>query len=101
MSARLDDQARRYEQEMGETAAERQRRAAAKKCKTCHAPVIWAKTEAGKWMPLDYDEHEGGNVFLFLNGKCKLGRQEDATPQFATRHFSHFATCPDAAKHRQ
>jgi hypothetical protein len=103
-----DDQARLYEQEKGEDAAALQRRAAAPKCSSCGAPILWAVTEAGKRMPLDYDEHEGGNVFLFRSppgsGKpwtCKVGRQEDAPPQFASRHFSHFATCPNAAEHRR
>lgn len=100
MSTRTDEQARAYTEQMGETAAQRQKRAAAKKCKSCHAPIIWAKSD-GKWMPLNYDPDEGGNVFLFLDGKCKVGRQDDATPQFATRHFSHFATCPNADEHRR
>jgi hypothetical protein len=101
------DQDKLYEQVMGDVAAERQRRAASPRCSSCDAPILWAVTEAGKRMPLDYDEHEGGNVFLFrpLPGsnqpwKCRVGRQDDPTPQFATRHFSHFATCPNADRHR-
>lgn len=102
------DQALLYEREMGTDKADEQRRAATPRCKSCGAPILWAITEAGKRMPLDYDEHEGGNVFLFKPKpgnkepfRCRIGRQEDPTPQFTTRHFSHFATCPNASDHRR
>jgi hypothetical protein len=85
---------------MSETLQE-QKRASAKRCSSCERPIIWAKTDTGKWMPLDYDPDEGGNVFFFLDFTCKVGRQTDQTPQFATRHFSHFATCPNAKDHRR
>jgi len=89
-------------EQLGESAAQRARRDDARKCKSCHAPIIWAKNETtGKWMPLDYDPHEGGNVFLFLNGKCRVGKQDDQLPDWSTRHFSHFARCPHANDHRR
>lgn len=42
-----------------------------KECRSCRAPIFWILTPAGKPMPVDPD------------GK------------------SHFATCPDASKHRK
>lgn len=76
-------------------------RNAAKKCRSCEAPIIWATTDSGKRMPLDFDEHEGGNVFLAADGTCRVGRQEEDTTPGTTRHFSHFATCPNADQHRR
>jgi hypothetical protein len=85
---------------MDDEALARQKRDAATKCKSCAAPIRWAKTGAGKHMPLDYDEHEGGNVFFFKDGTCYVGKQDDPTPVDATRHYSHFSTCPSADRHR-
>jgi hypothetical protein len=97
-----DDQARRYREQMGETALERQKRQAATKCKSCFAPIIWAVTTGGKRMPLDYDENEAGNVFYYeRTGRCDVKTQQTPTPPGATRHFSHFATCPNASDHRR
>ena len=45
-------------------------------CRSCGADVIWVKTLAGKWMPVD--PAEGEDEFV-----------------------SHFATCPDAAGWRK
>lgn len=96
------DQEKLYEREMGDAALERQQRAAAPKCKSCHAPIRWATVRgSGKHMPLDFDESEGGNVFLLAGGVAVVGKQEDKTPFGATRHFSHFATCPNASDHRR
>lgn len=40
-------------------------------CRSCHARIFWIRTTAGKSMPVDTDG------------------------------TSHFATCPNAAKHRK
>lgn len=45
-------------------------------CRSCGVDVIWVKTPAGKWMPVDPAEE--GDEFV-----------------------SHFATCPDAAGWRK
>jgi hypothetical protein len=96
------DQEAAYRQAMGQTAADRQKRAAAVKCKSCHAPIRWATVKgSGKHMPVDFDANEGGNVFLYSkDGTCVVGKQTDRTPFGATRHYSHFATCPHADQHR-
>jgi hypothetical protein len=71
-------------------------------CRACKAPIVWAKTEAGRPMPLDAEPVDGGNVALVdgivvvlgaaarerLDGKLELYR-------------SHFATCPFADDFRR
>lgn len=55
-----------------------------KRCKACHAKIIWFKTEAGKNMPVDADTVEPDDEELDLS-----------------RHSSHFATCPNADQFRK
>ena len=70
-------------------------------CRTCGAEIIWAKTRTGKSMPLDAIP-----VGQDVEGTCLL---EDGIAYFgafdhkpdAPRYVSHFATCPNAAKHRR
>lgn len=54
------------------------------KCRSCDAPIIWFKTSAGKNIP--------------INAETVLA--EDYTLEIP-RHVAHFATCPNAAKHRK
>jgi hypothetical protein len=54
------------------------------RCRSCHAKIIWFKTEAGKNMPVDADTVEAEDDELDLS-----------------RHVSHFATCPNANQHRK
>jgi len=53
-------------------------------CGSCHAEVKWVKTKAGKNMPVNAETWEEGDT-LFDSKK----------------HTSHFATCPQAARHRR
>jgi len=64
-------------------------------CKSCGAEIIWAKTQKGKAIPLDPKpekrvvlEHPDGPMF-------------DAVATVVDTYVSHFATCPDADKHRR
>jgi len=50
----------------------------------CGARIIWFTTKTGKKMPVDADTVEVGD--------------EEYDPP---RHHSHFAICPNAAKHRR
>jgi hypothetical protein len=53
-------------------------------CRSCSARLKWLKTAAGRMMPVDFDTvAEGDAVFD------------------PAKHRSHFATCPNAAKHRR
>ncbi|MFV2091352.1 MAG: hypothetical protein ACC642_11890 [Pseudomonadales bacterium] len=55
-------------------------------CKSCGAIIIWLKTKQGNRMPVDYASFNTGDSGIFDPGKG---------------HVSHFATCPNAAKHRK
>ncbi len=55
------------------------------RCSTCNARIIWLKTQKGANMPVDADSVE----------------PEDQIFDAAGGHISHFATCPDAFKHRK
>lgn len=59
------------------------------KCKSCGAPIVWAKSETGKAMPLDAKPEK--RIVLDSLG---VGRVLDA-------FTSHFVTCPNAAQHRK
>lgn len=83
----------------------------AARCKSCAAPIMWAKTKTGKSMPLDLDPVAHGNISIvdWINptsatptpvvvvGQLAL----DDTPTSVWRYQSHFSTCPDAGAHRR
>lgn len=54
------------------------------KCKSCGAPIAWLRTEAGRSMPTD--------------ASSVSATDETFDPK---KHKSHFATCPNANKHRR
>lgn len=53
-------------------------------CKSCSAAIIWMKTKNDKTIPVDYESVDGMEL-IFEPGK----------------HVAHFATCPNANKHRK
>lgn len=98
------------------------------RCSSCHRPVWWGRTRAGKLMPLDPEPVEDGNVVLehlvddderalrALAGVTLAGegptptpgppavrvlRQDELLAPDVPRYVSHFATCPQAAHHRR
>lgn len=74
------------------------------RCSTCDAPVIWAKFGAtGKRVPLDVAPRADGNLTTTgadRDGTPLVVMAGEATP-ITERYTTHFATCPDAAKHRR
>lgn len=74
-------------------------------CGTCHAEIIWAVTTKAKRMPVDKDIHAQGNVLLAdRGGSTPLAKVLTVAQQFGMQgklRRSHFATCPDANKHRR
>ncbi len=60
------------------------------KCRSCSADILWATTEAGKTIPLDVKPAPG----LFSVDERGVARS-------AKVYVSHFATCPNAQKHRK
>lgn len=74
-------------------------------CKSCGARIMWAKTVAGKSIPLDVKPVAGGNIELRLPPPAKRAyevRAHVVTPSpDVHRHVSHFVTCPNSAEHRK
>ena len=70
-------------------------------CSSCHAPIIWAKHHAtGNTMPLNAEPSQNGKwhttSVATLDGVEELHAHHGAEGG----HQSHFATCPNAARHR-
>ena len=77
----------------------------APECGTCHAPVIFARTPSGKYMPLDkardlsgtsrYAVTRGTDLALYVR---VLALGEQPRPGVEHRHMPHQATCPEERK---
>jgi hypothetical protein len=67
-------------------------------CKTCHMPIIWARTESGKAIPIDHVERADGNITLVNCGAYLSARVGAAG---SGRYVSHFTTCKQANGHRK
>ena len=57
-----------------------------RQCSSCGQNVVWFRTAKGKRMPVD-------------EATTRPTDREDQLD--LTRHISHFATCPNADKHRR
>lgn len=77
-------------------------------CRSCKAEVIWADTASGRRMPVDATPNPAGNVVLVDQGVQSPPlalvvhteqQQAEAPPE--SLHTSHFATCPNADRHRR
>lgn len=65
-------------------------------CRTCSAPVVWAKHEStGKRMPLNRDPIPGGPYQIDERGIARVDRS------YPEGRISHFATCPQAKSWRK
>jgi len=69
--------------------------AAASVCRSCGAPIEWAITVNGRRIPLDLGEHEGGNL------EVRAGVAYNLLPPPPRARRAHFATCPNADRHRK
>lgn len=71
------------------------------RCKSCGAEMRWCKTPRGSSMPIDAEPVEfGGNVVIRRGTAIVLKKGEASYPK-EPRYRSHFATCPNSAKHRR
>jgi hypothetical protein len=68
------------------------------KCRSCGAPIIWAKTKNDKTIPLDATPTADGNLLL-VDGVARAPEVTDDVPFL--QYKSHFATCPDAESFRR
>ncbi len=80
------------------------------KCRSCGAPIIWAKTEAGKPMPLDIQPSPSGTFTIrHADGRAWRGNlheelqaiHKSKIKDLGPWYTSHFATCPNANQHRK
>lgn len=72
-------------------------------CWSCHKPITWGITAAGKPIPLDPDPVPDGNLAISSVHPVKTrvlldGEEPDVTEW---RGISHFVTCPHANQHRK
>ena len=67
------------------------------RCKSCHAPILFARTEQGALIPLDAE--------LVLDGRGNIVVGGDGIARVVTSgsgdRLSHFASCPNASQHRR
>lgn len=78
------------------------------KCRSCGAEIIWVETENGKKMPCNSDpvtywkNAKGKATIVTPNGEvCKADLEGDINKATGYGYISHFATCPQADKHRR
>jgi hypothetical protein len=71
-------------------------------CKSCGAPILWARSDRGSLMPLDRSPHPDGNLELVqVDGVGQVARVVVPDPTLGHRRLSHFVTCPNAPEHRR
>lgn len=76
------------------------------RCRSCGARILWARTEKGKFIPLNEDPSDAGTLVLVFEGDQtptamhhgSLGRAADDVRW--ERFVPHWSTCPNAAEHR-
>jgi hypothetical protein len=64
-------------------------------CRSCGAPITWARTTSGKPIPLDPEPVDRGNLEV-EDGVARPVLIEAGK----LRYVTHFATCPNAPQHR-
>jgi hypothetical protein len=83
------------------------RRKTMSKCRSCGAEILWITTFSGKKMPVDAEKihfyaGEGNELFVTDGGAVVHGtRAEEGQEHTHIGYISHFATCPNADKHRR
>lgn len=75
-------------------------------CRACKAPIIWARTERGKTMPLDALPAADGNIAIrdgiaIVLGPTVLARLAETELEVRPLYRSHFASCPYAVEFRE
>lgn len=72
------------------------------RCRSCGAAILWTKTAAtGATIPLDAEPSKDGNMVI-IEGKAHINRGSMFEPIWkGPRYKAHFATCPNAKKHRR
>lgn len=70
------------------------------RCRSCQAPIRFARTKNGKPMPLDPEPDPVGNVVIDANGTAHVAATADqrslAEHMGWPLYMPHHATCPQA-----
>jgi hypothetical protein len=72
-------------------------------CNSCKRSVVFARTERGKLMPIDPRPAEDGNleIIALVEDVPTVRVLRKGDPTLAKRYMPHFATCPNAVRHRK
>lgn len=74
-------------------------------CASCHQPIWWVITTAGRCMPLDNSPHAEGNIEMTRIGPDwraeVLAQVESLFDVPRLRWRPHMVSCPDAARWRR
>lgn len=70
-------------------------------CKSCGADIVWAVTRKGRRIPLDPEPVQGGNVRIEARPGRTMALAVVVNATETGTHRSHFASCPNAARHRK
>lgn len=76
-------------------------------CRSCSAPIRWARTPKGKMIPLDAEPNRDGRIRLGHIGGEEVALVLTDPAEIAAAEFegelyvSHFATCPQARDWRR
>jgi hypothetical protein len=73
-------------------------------CSSCGAAILWTQTSTGRAMPVDAEPSEKGNIYLQREPGppiIAIYVSNKVPHDFKPLYLSHFATCPDAKKHRR
>lgn len=90
------------------------------RCGSCTRRILWARSaKTSKWIPLDHDDVDAGTrgALVLVNGwaygpetlaqkmsaaqSIHLDRARLLVHEDWPWHLAHFATCPNADKHRR
>jgi len=70
-------------------------------CRSCGAPILWARSTRGRMVPLDREPVADGTIILGADDVAFVLGPADEPIAGTPRYHSHFATCPDADKYRR
>ena len=66
------------------------------RCRSCGKPIIWARTEAGKAMPVDALPVATGNLVATGEDTVRYVSKGRPAEPGVPLYVSHFSTCPDS-----
>ncbi len=72
-------------------------------CDSCGAPIVWGRTIAGRWMPVDAKPCPEGCVFQLASGRWRVlteDEQRRGRESGAELWMPHWSSCPSAEAHR-